>query len=75
MAWHSTTPMPPEYAPTFTVEHVDSTHRSQVIGSNLTLAQAVAMAKAEAQRRGLGRMFRAGSIHVKDVIVITENSP
>ncbi len=65
--------MPPDVAGAFDVEHVDATSRSQVIASNLSLEDAVAVAREEAQRRRLGRMFRAGSADLKNVIVITEH--
>ena len=67
--------MRPEIGPGYDVEHVDGTNRCQVIGSDLTLEEAVAMAREEAQRRGLGRMFRAGSTELRNVIVISERSP
>lgn len=66
--------MPPESVPAFDVEHVDEASRSQLIGSNLTMEEAVALAREESERRRLGRMFRAGSAHVMNVIVITERS-
>ncbi len=64
--------MRPETAAGFDVEHVDEASRSSVIASNLTLEEAVALAREEAERRRVGRMFRAGSPHVTNVIVITE---
>jgi hypothetical protein len=64
--------MPPDAAAAFDVEHVDARRRSRVIASNLTVEEAVALAREEAQQRRLGRMFRAGSAELKNVIVITE---
>jgi hypothetical protein len=67
--------MPPEPQPTFAVEYFDQASRSQVIGSNLSLEEAVELARDEARQRRLGRMFAAGSAHPRDIIVITEGTP
>jgi hypothetical protein len=70
----------PEYRPVaadsrataFDVELIDETSRSRLIASNLSLEEAVELAKNEARRRQLGRMFRAGSTEMRNVIVISE---
>jgi hypothetical protein len=66
--------MPAEGTTGFDVEHLDAASRPQLIAANLTLEEAVAVARREAKRRGVGRMFRAGSLDLRDVIVITECS-
>jgi hypothetical protein len=66
--------MQPEAGAGFDVEHVDEASRSQLIASNLSLDEAIRLAREEAQRRRVGRMFRAGSPDVRNVIVITERA-
>jgi hypothetical protein len=58
----------------FNVDHLDETSRLRVIAADLTLENAVELAKREARQRGLGRMFLAGSADVRNVVVITERA-
>jgi hypothetical protein len=59
----------------FDVLFLDRTHGEKVLASGLDHDDACAVARAESQRRGVGRMFLAGSETnpVGDVIVIVES--
>jgi hypothetical protein len=45
----------------YDVLYVDWTHRQKVVASGLAKAEACDLARAEARRRRIGRMFLAGS--------------
>jgi hypothetical protein len=55
---------------------VDGMHGETVLASGLDHDEACAFARTESQRRGVGRMFLAGSElgPVADVIVIVEST-
>jgi hypothetical protein len=52
--------MPAERRPVFAVEYLDEASRSQVIGSNLSLEEAVELARDEARQRRLGACLVPG---------------
>jgi len=60
----------------YDVLFLDGTHREKVLASGLDHDDACAFARAESQRRGVGRMFLAGSElgPVADMVVIVESS-
>jgi hypothetical protein len=61
----------------YDVLFLDRTHASKVLGRALAHEDACALARAESQRRGVGRMFLAGSElrTAGDVVVIVESAP
>jgi hypothetical protein len=60
----------------YDVLFLDRMHGQKVLASGLDHNDACAFARTESQRRGVGRMFLAGSelSPVGDVIVIVESS-
>jgi hypothetical protein len=60
----------------YDVLFLDRIHGQKVLASGLDHDDACAFARTESQRRGVGRMFLAGSelSPVGDVIVIVESS-
>jgi hypothetical protein len=60
----------------YDVLFLDRTHRARVLARGLDHDDACELARAESQRRGVGRMFLAGSElgPVGDMIVIVESS-
>jgi hypothetical protein len=58
----------------YDVLYLDRTHGEQVLAEDLDHDRACAVARAESQRRGVGRMFLAGSElnPVGEMIVIVE---
>jgi hypothetical protein len=60
----------------YDVLFLDGIHREKVLASGLDHDDACAFARAESQRRGVGRMFLAGSElgPVADMVVIVESS-
>jgi hypothetical protein len=60
----------------YDVLFLDGTHGQKVLASGLDHDDACSFARAESQRRGVGRMFLAGSElgPVADMVVIVESS-
>ena len=60
----------------YDVLFLDRSHRQKVLGRGLAHDDACALAREESQRRGIGRMFLAGSElgPTGDVIVIVESA-
>ena len=60
----------------YDVLFLDGSHSEKVLASGLDHDDACAFAREESQRRGVGRMFLAGSElgPVADVVVIVESS-
>jgi hypothetical protein len=60
----------------YDVLFLDGTHAQKVLASGLDHDDACAFAREESQRRGVGRMFLAGSElgPVADMVVIVESS-
>jgi hypothetical protein len=60
----------------YDVLFLDRAHAEKVLGSGLAHDDACALARAESQRRGVGRMFLAGSElqTTGDVVVIVESA-
>jgi hypothetical protein len=61
----------------FDVLYLDRSHGQKMLARGLDHDAACDVARAEAQRRGVGRMFLAGSERnpVGEMIVIVESSP
>jgi hypothetical protein len=61
----------------YDVLFLDHAHAQQVLASGLARDDACRIARAESERRGVGRMFLAGSElgPMGDVIVIVESAP
>jgi hypothetical protein len=59
----------------YDVLYLDRSHRQKVLGSGLDHDAACDLARAEARRRGVGRMFLAGSERdpAGEMIVIVES--
>ena len=59
----------------YDVVFLDHAHREKLLGSGLGRDAACALARLESQRRGVGRMFLAGSDPrpAGDVVVIIES--
>jgi hypothetical protein len=60
----------------YDVLFLDRTRREKVLGKALAHDDACALARAESQRRGVGRMFLAGSevATTGEVVVIVESA-
>jgi hypothetical protein len=60
----------------YDVLFLDSAHGKKVLATGLDHDDACALARAESQRRGVGRMFLAGSERnpVRNMIVIVEST-
>lgn len=60
----------------YDVLFLDRAHGEQVLASGLDHDDACAVARAESQRRGVGRMFLAGSDvgDRRDMVVIVESA-
>jgi hypothetical protein len=60
----------------YDVLFLDRTHREKVLASGLDHDDACRVARTESQRRGIGRMFLAGSelSPAGDMIVIVEST-
>jgi hypothetical protein len=61
----------------YDVLFLNRTHGEKVLASGLDHDSACALARSESQRRGVGRMFLAGSevSPVGEMIVIVESAP
>jgi hypothetical protein len=61
----------------YDVLFLDGTHGEKVLARGLAHDDACSLARAESQRRGVGRMFLAGSElgPMGEVIVIVESAP
>jgi hypothetical protein len=61
----------------YDVLFIDRTHGERLLASGLDHDAACALARSESQRRGVGRMFLAGSevSPVGEMIVIVESAP
>jgi hypothetical protein len=61
----------------YDVLFLDRTHSQKVLARGLARDDACQLARSESQRRGIGRMFLAGSElgPMGDVIVIVESAP
>jgi hypothetical protein len=61
----------------YDVLFLDPAHGEKVLGSSLAHDDACALARAESARRGVGRMFLAGSElqRTGEVVVIVESAP
>lgn len=61
----------------YDVLFLDRAHGEKVLATGLAHDDACAFARAESQRRGVGRMFLAGSEPrgTAEVVVIVESSP
>ena len=61
----------------YDVLFVDHAHGEQMVARGLARDDACRIARAESERRGVGRMFLAGSElgPMGDVIVIVESAP
>ncbi len=61
----------------YDVLYLDQARHTSVIGSGLARTSAVALARAEARRRRVGRMFLCGSDPAPraDMVVIVESRP
>jgi hypothetical protein len=58
----------------YDVLFLDRTHREKVLASGLDHDDACQVARTESERRGIGRMFLAGSeLGPRDMIVIVES--
>ncbi len=60
----------------YDVLFLDRTHAEKILARGLAHEDACALARAESQRRGVGRMFLAGSElrTAGDVVVIVEST-
>jgi hypothetical protein len=61
----------------YDVLFLDRTHGQKVLGTALARDEACRLARAESERRRIGRMFLAGSelAATSDLIVIVESAP
>ena len=60
----------------YDVLFIDRTHGEKVLGADLARDAACQLARTESQRRGVGRMFLAGSElnPARDVVLIVESA-